>query len=205
LLERGRPERQRDYLQTMYREIERLTHLIDGFLEISELDAGQTPLRPTAVNVNRLISDLMRDRQALAEARDLELVLEFDPHFNTVAITTDHALIARALSNIVDNALQYAPPQTCVTVSTTLRPEADQTWAVVLVHNAGPGLSPEEMPRMFERFYRGEAARDYRVPGAGLGLAIAQAIMQRLGGRLTVESQPDQGVTFAVWSKLAAS
>jgi signal transduction histidine kinase len=52
---------------------------------------------------------------------------------------------------------------------------------------------------MFERFYRGEAARDYRVPGAGLGLAIAQTIMQRLNGRITVDSQPGQGVTFTLW------
>jgi PAS domain S-box-containing protein len=201
LLERGKPDKQQEYLQTIQREIERLTHLNDSFLEMAELDAGRTAPHLSVVDLNQLLKDLLRDREQIAQRRGLELQLLPDPRLNGPAVTTDRALLARAVSNILDNALDYAPRGASITVSTR-RAESEQTSGdIIAVHNTGPGISSEELPHMFERFYRGEAARDYRVPGAGLGLAIAQTIMQRLNGRLTVDSQPGQGVTFTLWLK----
>jgi signal transduction histidine kinase len=105
------------------------------------------------------------------------------------------------LNILLDNALNYAPHGATISVSSGVTETTDQPRHQVAVHNTGPGLSSEELPHMFERFYRGEAARDYKVAGAGLGLAIAQTIMRRLDGRLTIDTQPGAGVTFTVWLK----
>ena len=103
------------------------------------------------------------------------------------------------MSNLLDNALRYAPREATITVCTSRADSTITSGVTVAVHNTGPGISPEELPHMCERFYRGEAARDYKVPGAGLGLAIAQTIMRLLNGLLTVDSSPGQGITFTFW------
>lgn len=198
LLERGKPDRQADYLQTIQREIERLTHLNDSFLEMAELDAARTAPHLSPVNINQLLTDLQTNFEPRAQQRPVTLQQQLDPSLSGVVITTDRALLARAVSNVVENALQYAPRGATVTVATQQDPAAGQHSCRIIVHNTGPGISPEELPHMFERFYRGFAARDYKVPGAGLGLSIAQTIMQRLDGRLAVDSQPGQGVTFTL-------
>jgi signal transduction histidine kinase len=198
LLERGKPEKQREYIKTLQRETERLQHLIDGFLEMSELDAGRSAIYLSPVELNRLVAELIHDRLKQLEERRLELVTQFDAALTGVTIQTDRALLARVLNILLDNAVNYAPQETTITVSSRVTDATDQPSHRIAMHNTGPGLSSEELPHMFERFYRGEAARDYRVPGAGLGLAIAQTIMQRLNGRLTVDSQPGEGVTFTL-------
>ena len=131
----------------------------------------------------------------------MTLELQAEPRLNGPVVTTDRTMIARAISTLLDNALAYAPHPATVTVITGLSESAGEHRHVISVHNSGPGVSAAELPHLFERFYRGEAARDYKAPGAGLGLSIAQTIMQKLGGRLTVDSQPDQGVTFTLWLK----
>jgi len=199
LLERGKPDRQHEYLQTIRREIERLTHLNDSFLEMAELDAARTAPQLSPVDVNQLLKDLLRNFEQMAQQRGMILESQLDSSLSGSPVTTDRALLARAVSNMVENALHYAPQGAVVTVSTKPNAEAETHHTTIAIHNTGPGISNEELPHMFERFYRGEAARDYRVPGAGLGLAIAQTIMQRLSGRLTVDSQPGQGVTFTLW------
>ncbi|HTP09832.1 MAG TPA: PAS domain S-box protein [Anaerolineae bacterium] len=201
LLEHGKPDKQHDYLQTIQREIERLTHLNDRFLEMAELDAARTAPQLSLVDANQLLKDLLRNFEPIAQQRNLILESQLDPSLTGSPVTTDRALLARAVGNIVENALHYAPHGATVSVSTHVNTEAEAHSTSITVHNTGPGISSEELPHMFERFYRGEAARDYRVPGAGLGLAIAQTIMQRLNGRLTVDSQLGQGVTFTLWLK----
>jgi PAS domain S-box-containing protein len=199
LLERGKPDKQHDYIHTLQRETERLRHLIDGFLEMSELDAGRAAIYRSTVELNQLVVELIHDRRDQLKARQLELVTQFATAPTGLTVQTDRALLARVINILLDNALHYAPHGATITVVSRVADAADQHWRLITVHNTGPGLSSEELPHMFERFYRGEAARDYKVPGAGLGLAIAHTIMQRLEGRLTVESQTGQGVTFALW------
>jgi PAS domain S-box-containing protein len=198
LLERGKPERRPEYLQTLHREIDRLTHLNDSFLEMAELDAARTAPTLAGVYANQLVEDLLLNLEPRAQQHNLLLKRHFDPRLTETRVTTDRAWLARALSNILENALHYAPRDSEVTITTQWLATAGDYTCAIAVHNTGPGISSAELPHMFERFYRGEAARDYRVPGAGLGLAIAYTIMQRLNGRLTVNSLPGQGVTFTL-------
>ncbi len=80
---------------------------------------------------------------------------------------------------------------------------AERNWVTLTVADTGPGLSLHDQQRMFERFYRGQVACDYKVPGTGLGLAISHEMMNKLGGLLTVESEPGPGAAFTVWLKPA--
>jgi two-component system sensor histidine kinase BaeS len=101
------------------------------------------------------------------------------------------------------NALAYTPADGYVTVQTAVQLVDNQPWVTLTVRDTGPGISAEDLSHIFERFYRGAAARDYRTPGTGLGLSISQAIITRLGGRLTVDSSLGQGAVFTIWLPVA--
>jgi PAS domain S-box-containing protein len=197
LLERGKPDKRDQYVQTLHHETDRLRRLIDGFLEMSQLDAGAVLIHLTHVDLNHLVGDLVAGRMNVAQEHGLTIDRQFD--LNLPLAQTDLTLIAQVLGSVIDNALNYTPRGGHVTVSTALRPHADQNWITITIQDTGPGLSAEEIAHIFERFYRGEAAHDFKVPGAGLGLSIAQEIMRQLDGRLTVESEPKNGAAFTVW------
>ena len=119
-------------------------------------------------------------------------------------VKTDSLLLVQALSNIMTNALVYTPSHGRITVMTSLQTAEEHVWATLTVRDTGPGISTEDLPHIFERFYRGTAARDYTTPGAGLGLAISQSILTRLRGRLTVVSVSGEGAAFTVWLPIAS-
>ncbi len=103
-----------------------------------------------------------------------------------------------ALNRLIANAVNYTPAGS-VTISTARVVEAERTWVTLSVTDTGPGITPEDLPHIFERFYRGRAAADYKTPGAGIGLSISREIAERLGGRLTVRTQVGVGSTFTLW------
>lgn len=200
LLERSQPERYPQYVQTLQRETDRLRRLIDGFLEMAQLDAGAVLIRPTSVDLNQLVLDALVDRRAVAANRGLTLTA--DTGTAMPPVQTDRTLVAQAISNLLDNALNYTPAGGRATLTTGQCAQADGRWATVCVADTGPGIAPHEQARLRERFYRGEAARDFKVPGAGLGLSIVEAILAQLGGRLTIESEAGHGARFMLWLPL---
>jgi len=197
LLQRSQSERYPQYVQTLQRETDRLRRLIDGFLEMAQLDAGAVRILPAAVDLNQLLLEALEDRETVAAERGLTLNAQTEPALPLVQ--TDRRLIAQTISNLVDNALNYTPAGGQVMLISR-QSEVDNTrWVTIRVSDTGPGIAPDERARLHERFYRGEAARDFKVPGAGLGLSIVTAILAQLGGRLTIESVPGHGSTFTVW------
>jgi two-component system, OmpR family, sensor kinase len=99
-----------------------------------------------------------------------------------------------ALANIIDNAVKFSPSGGDVKVAVTAGPAE----AIITVADAGPGVSPEDVPRLFHRFYRGKASRAADVPGVGLGLAISRALVERQGGRISLDASVGKGATFTV-------
>lgn len=207
LLERGKPEKRAEYMKTLWRETARLQKLIEGFLEISQLDAGMLPVNPVPTDLNQLLGRVIGEHSALAAERGLTLTLHPDPGLPRVL--ADPELVDQVIANLLENALRYTPRGGRIAVRTALRRREEREWVTLAVQDTGPGISPEEIPRLFGRFYRGEAARDFSTPGAGLGLAISKAIVDRLEGRITVdggvEGEPPQrqGATFVVWLRPA--
>ncbi|CAG1773079.1 partial two-component system, OmpR family, phosphate regulon sensor histidine kinase PhoR, partial [uncultured bacterium] len=201
LLERGKPDRRDGYLRTLRRETERLRKLIEDLLDLSRLDRNVAPIELVPVDLNRLLDHLVTDRVVLAEQRGLTLTYEHTPDLPLVL--TDALKLIQVASNLMTNALNYTPAGGVITVRADQRPDGARNMVIFIVRDTGPGISAQDMPHLFERFYRGAAGRQASAPGTGLGLAISQEIMDRLGGRITVESEVGRGAAFTVWLPIA--
>jgi len=201
LLANGKAEKRGKYLQILNEQSERLQGLIESLLDVSQLTvSGEVNTVP--MDLNRVARELADGYQAQAQKRGQILATDLTPELPMVK--TDSLLLVQALSNIMTNALAYTPPSGRITVMTSWQTANERSWATLTVRDTGPGISAEDLPHIFDRFYRGTAARDYTTPGTGLGLTISQAIVTRLGGRLTVASVPGEGAAFTVWLPIAS-
>jgi len=126
-----------------------------------------------------------------AERRGVTVAVERPPE---LLVNAAPGAAKVALANILDNAVKFSPTGGQVRIVVT----AGREEAVIAVSDTGPGVSPQEVARLFERFYRGKASRSMDVPGFGLGLAISRALVERQGGRISVEARTEKGATFAV-------
>ena len=142
---------------------------------------------------------VMAKHHSIAGQRGLTLEPQLDPALPPV--TVDVELMREVITRLLDNALNYTPRDGAVTIITATHQQVDFTWVTLTVKDTGPGILPEELPRLFDRFYRGAATRNYTIPGVGLSLPICLSIVGKLGGRITVESEPEQGASFTVWLK----
>ncbi|MBI5567477.1 MAG: GAF domain-containing protein [Chloroflexi bacterium] len=199
LLEHGKPERQTHYRQVLTAGAERLRRLVEAFFQMAELDAGIEQPDTTAINLNLLAQDIAIDHIDRALELGLTIDLRLDPTTGAAPILSDAQWLQQAISIVLDNALKYTTAPGTVTISTAVHAQSDRTWYTLTIRDTGPGLTPEELPHIFDRFYRGSAASRYTIPGTGLGLAIAQAIMAKLGGQITVENALGRGAAFTLW------
>ena len=197
LLERGSPEKQARYMETLQHETARLRTLISGFLEISHLNTNVGLLDIGHVDLNAVATRFFEQNQRAFAQRDLLFEIDLCPDLPRVV--TDQLLLHRAITPIIENALNYTPRNGQVRFTTSKQIYDNQLWCTFSVYNSGSGIPAEEQAYLFERFYRGEAARDFKTPGAGLGLSICKDIMDRLNGRILAHSEPEKGVTFTVW------
>ncbi len=197
LLEHGKPEKHAQYLSTLHHEADRLRRLIEGFLKMAEIDASRLAIELTAANLNQLAGEIIHQHRAQAEQRQLQLT--FEPETAMPMAVLDVDLTQDIVRRVVDNALNYTPAGGHIGCTTAIRNEDGQAWITFTVLNDGEGLSPEEMPRLFERFYRGRAARNYTVPGVGLSLAICREAIAKMGGRITAEITPEKLTAFTLW------
>jgi len=201
LLENGRAEEHAQYLATLQQEADRLRRLVEGFLKIAELDANRIGAEPQANDLNIVTGSVVRDHWARAAQREQQLT--FEPEINLPFAWIDADLVRDVIRRLLDNAINYTPRKGNILCSTQRVGTASETWLTVSVKDDGPGLAADELPRMFERFYRGHATRDYTVPGVGLSLAICRETLDKLGGRITIDSEPGQGMTVTVWLRPA--
>lgn len=178
------------YLETAQRHIRSLSVLIDDLFEMAELDAGGLTLDKHPNSISDLISDTIESFSALAAQQDLTLEGKVDPGIDPVCM--DVQKIGRVLGNLVSNALRHTPPGGSVGIHTS----ATAAGVQVEVHDTGHGISPEDLPHVFDKFYRGEKSRSRDTGGSGLGLAISKGIVEAHGGHIGVESAPSQGTTF---------
>jgi signal transduction histidine kinase len=185
------PETVDRYLHTAQREIRSLSHLIDDLFELAQLEAGGLPLETCENSLSDLISDTIESFSELAARQEVTLEGQADPTVDPVVM--DAQQIGRVLSNLVGNALRHTPPQGTVRVQATAQPGG----ARVEIQDTGEGIPAQDLPHVFERFYRGEKSRSRATGGAGLGLAIAKEIVEAHGGTIDVESQPGEGTRFA--------
>jgi len=181
------------YLRTAQREVRSLSLLIDDLFQMAQIDAGGLQLDRSPNSLHDLISDTLESFSELAARQDLRLegsaAMDVDP------VIMDAARISRVLNNLVGNALRHTPPGGTVEIQA----QREGARVKVVIADSGEGILAEDLPHIFERFYRGEKSRSRATGGAGLGLAIARGIIEAHGGEIKVESQAARGTQFIFW------
>ncbi len=202
LLEHGIPEKRELYFHTLHEQTDRLQRLIEDLLDVSHLSLDDVRLQAVVFDVNMLVHEMVSDGTVLALRRGLTLMAVPAP--KRLVLNTDRDLLRQALGNVLINALNYTPHAGTVTVQTDRVVAPEGEWVTIEIRDTGPGITAQELPRIFEPFYRGRAAADYKIPGTGVGLSITQRLIGQLGGRITVASQPGQGTAFTIWLHAAS-
>jgi signal transduction histidine kinase len=194
-----RPDKQDAYLGALNRETARLERIVADLLYLSNLEREQVPLTREPVDLNALVGLFVADHTQLAEQKGLTLTLEKQPQLPIVQ--ADPLLLERILGILLTNALSYVPSGSMIKVFTRTHQFNHRQWVGFSVANTGPGIPPDELPHLFKRFFRGQAALASGKPGIGLGLATAKELTERHNGLIEVASKPppEQGVTFTVW------
>ena len=187
------PATSRRYLQQARKQIDHLSLLIDDLFQVSQLDAGGIPLNLEPASLADLISDTLENFSGLAARQNILLSGSASPDIDPIKM--DVQRIGRVLSNLVDNALRYTPSGGTVSIQAELVAGTVR----VTVQDSGEGISPDDLPHVFDRFYRGEKSRNRATGGTGLGLAIARGIIEAHGGQIGVDSTPGHGTRFHFW------
>jgi two-component system, OmpR family, sensor histidine kinase SaeS len=178
------------YLRTVQVEIGYLNQLIDDLFELSQIDSGTLQLRPEPSSVSDLVSDALEALRPEAERRSLRI--EGIVAGQLPSVVMDVPRMQRVLYNLVQNALRHTPPDGSVII----RAECAGGEIEISVQDDGEGVGVEELPFIFERFYRGDHARKRAEAGSGLGLTIAKGIVELHGGHIWVRSERGEGTTF---------
>ncbi|RME07876.1 MAG: HAMP domain-containing protein [Anaerolineae bacterium] len=186
-----------DSLASIEGEVDRLTRMIGDLLLIARMEAGRLPLAEEDVELDTLLLEVLEQSRVLAADKVSLKLVEID----RAPVRGDRDRLKQVILNLVENAIKYTPQGGEVSV----RLCRQEGQACLSVQDTGPGIPPQDLPHIFERFYRAEKARTRSADGKGfgLGLSIAYWIVQRHGGTITVESSPGQGTRFDVFLPLA--
>jgi heavy metal sensor kinase len=198
-LRRSRGEAEyKESLRHILLESERTTALIEQLLALARADSGRETLHMQPVNLSQTLASAANDWQQVATIRNLQFSVNICSR--DLMVMGDETALRRVADLLLDNAIKYTPSPGSVHLS--FDPKGDK--AVMLVRDSGVGISEEDQPKIFERFYRADKARSREQGGAGLGLAMAQWIVAQHRGTITVESRPGNGATFRVELPLIA-
>jgi len=186
------PQNSRRFLGIIREHAARLARLTDDLLKLSQAEAGRLELEMHPFSVGGLIDACLETTRLKAEEKNLALTADYPPDLPLVR--GDQACLREALQNLLDNAVQYTPPEGGVMVRAAL---VDGQLSIA-VTDTGIGIPQADQERIFERFYRVDAARSREVGGTGLGLSIAKHLVEAHGGRIRVESEVGRGSTFTL-------
>ena len=170
-------------------EMERMSRLLGDLLLLARADTGGLPLRHLPVELDNILFEVYRQVSRIEKPVAVELT-----DVDQATILGDEDRLKQLLLNLVDNGIKYTPPGGVVRLSLA----KDNGWAQLTVSDTGVGIPAEDLPHIFDRFYRVDKARSRAQGGSGLGLAIAKWIVQAHGGGIGVESTPGQGTTFRI-------
>ena len=184
------PHMVRRYLHTAQRDVRSLSVLIDDLFQMAQLDAGGIPLDCAESSLSDLISDTLESFSELALRQGVKLEGSVDSNVDPIMMDTQR--IGRVLNNLIGNALRHTPTEGRVEV----RARRTTSGVEVSVSDTGDGIRADDIPHIFESFYRGEKSRSRATGGAGLGLAISRGIVQAHGGTIKVQSQKGNGSQF---------
>jgi signal transduction histidine kinase len=173
-----------DSLEIIEEEADRLTEMIDNLLDASRLEAGGLPLNIIDIMLDTVVNRIAEKFRPQSERHTI--VVDFENEFPLVL--ADEARIAQVISNLISNAIKYSPNGGTISIFGGIRSDK----VIVCVQDEGPGISPSDIPHIFDRFYRADKATK-TTKGAGLGLYLTRAVIEAHGGRIWVDPAPDKG------------
>ena len=187
------PEERQRAAETIYAEADRMSRLVNELLDLARLESGQLQMNMRSVDLGDILADVYRSQLPRARAKSIDMEVDA---VREALVAGDPDRLAQIFTNLVDNALAYTPPGGAVRLAT----RTNGNWVEGSVTDTGPGIPDEELPRVFERFYRLEKsrAREERGRGSGLGLAIVHELVTAHGGVISVSSQVGRGTAFIV-------
>jgi signal transduction histidine kinase len=197
LLQRGNKEKRQTYLAVLDHESLRLTQLIEDILDLSRLESGTQITHLEPIDLCETILSVVKASFAHALEKNIELTSSIPPKLSLVL--ADSNQIEQVLTNLITNALNYTPKGGQVKILAEDYSKADTNWVCITIADSGPGIALEDLPHLFDRFYRGRVSQESRAPGTGLGLSICKEIINRHHGSIEVESQEGVGSSFKVW------
>jgi two-component system phosphate regulon sensor histidine kinase PhoR len=178
------------FLNRVVNEVDRLNELIEDLLDLGRLESGRLPLKRSRVSVERIVSDAVERVHMQANDAQIRIVTEVDPSLPDLEV--DISRMEQVMANLLANAIKFSPIGSEVLISAGF----DDNGVWISVQDHGEGILPEDLPRIFERFYKSDRARISG--GTGLGLAIAKHIVGAHGGTLSAESEFEKGSLFTV-------
>jgi signal transduction histidine kinase len=192
------PAEQREFVKTVYNEANHLSQIVEDMLGISRLEAGNVKLNQWVVSMRQLIGEMTAQLSHHLSARH-RMVIHIPNHLPPAYVDRDK--VKQVLFNLLINAAKYSPRggEIALSVEEAAELPADHTqgrFLLVTVRDQGIGIPPEDLPRIWERFYRVDNTNTRRIGGTGLGLAITRALVELHGGRIWVESTPGKGSAF---------
>ncbi len=182
-------ETETKFLTIINQETDRLNNLIADLLDISKLESGQTDLRKRLFHIDHLINEIILTVEGRLKDKQLNLTKDIQ----AAVVDGDENLFREVIINLLDNAIKYTPEGGEISIGTSQNPERFEFF----IQDTGIGIPEESLPRLFERFYRVDKGRSREMGGTGLGLSIVKHIIERHGGKVTVESQLAKGSRFA--------
>jgi two-component system OmpR family sensor kinase len=179
-----------EVLESAREETDRMTRIVRNLLTLAHFDEGTLRLLPVPLDLHELATGAVSSLETLARERDVAVGVEGE----TARVFADPEYLRVVVINLLENAIKYSGPGRTATVTTGI----DGDDALLTVSDNGPGIKPDALPHIFDRFYRADTSRAHENSGSGLGLAIACEIAEAHHGRLTAESEPGVGSRFIV-------
>jgi two-component system phosphate regulon sensor histidine kinase PhoR len=180
------------FLTIIRQNSERLGRLIADLMTLSRIELKTTKFQFASYFVNALLEDCIESMRPMAEKK--RIAISIDPAPDRTEVFCDSEAVHQIVTNLLDNALKYTPEDGAITVGA--RPVKDHDAVELYVQDTGMGIPAEDLPRLFERFYRVDKARSRELGGTGLGLAIVKHLVRAQGGEVRVESEPNRGSRF---------
>ena len=184
-------ENNQRFLAIIRRNADRMHGLISDIAELSQIETGNVSISPVEIKLSKSVADIFAELHAKAEPRGIALINEVDPDTRVLA---DPMRLEQMLTNLIDNSIKFNRDNGTVTVSASVAPGS----TVISVIDTGEGIVPENLQRIFERFYRIDRGRTRNVGGTGLGLAIVKHLARLHGGDVFVTSTLGSGTTFTL-------
>ncbi len=189
-------ERRDQYLRVVSDEVKRLSRLVTGMLNMSKIESGEFNLKPTEFDISNMMITTLLSFEQIIESRHIEVrgLEEIVPN----TILADKDLINQVVYNLIDNAVKFTPDGGYIELTS----KRDAEKIIVRVRNSGRGIDPEEIDKVFERFYKVDKSRSYDTKGAGMGLYIVKTIVEIHGGSIKAISIPNDYTDFIFWLPL---